>query len=482
MDLRPSAGVLQGTLRPPQLRGRRAPDPLPRLGSPVPAPQLDNPPDTQKGRAGRWFRMGTWAVGEQGLSSLAFLAVHIGVGRWTDPVSYGEFAISFAVFVLLEITFRSLFGEPALVFASRYRGAISRYFRLLLAGAVVVATGASVVLLVLSGLVLQLGQRGFGLAFGGLAVGTVPLLLASLLRRLCYARLRPSVAVFAGSANVVVVLTGLWILQGRGLLSPLSAYLLLGIGALVLNAVAAMRLDLRATSDPSSLTAKEVMKAHWTFARSAIPSALLSWIPVHVYYVFLPLLPSVNRDISGQLRAAVTLIMPLLQVNGAIGTLLVATFSTRRAAGQRLGQARFGWVLASISGAYWLILLAAGAGLMHFVYGPAFEMAAAILPVLGALPILTALAHVLRSVALSGNRPDIVLRSQVVAAGLAISVGLALAWQWLLAGAAYGMLFAVLGQIAMLAWSLRHDSVGRVTAPEPGGRLRASPPSPGRDG
>jgi O-antigen/teichoic acid export membrane protein len=400
--------------------------------------------------------LGFWSVAEQGLSSVTFLGVHIALARWTSGTLYGEFAISFAVLVLLEITHRALFGEPALVFFARYRSHRgAAYSRILILGHLVATSGISVLLLAVAGASVLLEESSFAAAMVGLAI-TLPFLLsASLLRRLCYAHFRPRVAALGGTVNLLAVAGGIGALYLSDRLSSLTAYLVLGGGAALLSLLVIWRLGIMARGRPASPTRRRVLADHWEFARSAIPTGVLAWIPVHAYYIVLPLLEGVGRDASGQLRAAVTMVMPLLQVNAALGTLLVATFSSRLASGTALGAATFAWLLSGVSFGYWMLLIVMGGPLMELVYGQGFASTAQVLSVLGALPVLTAPAHVMRSLSFSRNRPGLVLRSQAVAAAVTMTAGLLMVHRWFLGGAAGGMLLAVGAQTVTLGWYLR---------------------------
>jgi len=403
----------------------------------------------------RFTSAGVSAVAEQALSSVAILLVHVAVARATTVDAYGGFAMVFAVYVLIELTHRALFGEAAMVFLVRYRRPRAPgYARLVLAGHLLITFAASVALVALALVLGWAGEAALRTATLGLAAALVPLLSGSLLRRLCYAYMRPGIAALGGGLNLLAVLVGVVLLSRTALLTPFSAFLVMAAGACVLTLGAGFWLRLPLRPHRPSPTWRRVLREHWVFGRSAVPAAILAWIPVHVYYLVLPILDDVGRDASGQLRAALTLVMPLIQVNAALGTLLVAVFSSRVASKARSGAGSYALTLMAASFAYWVLLVAVGRDLMVFVFGTQFASTASILPILGALPVLTAPAHVLRSLGLARNRPDIVLRSQAAAAAVTLTAGLLLARRWLLGGSAGGMLLAVAAQIAVLAWFL----------------------------
>src|SRR3989441_4675287 len=101
------------------------------------------------------------------------------------------------------------------------------------------------------------------------------------------------------------LLTGVWVLIRQARLSSLSAFVVMGIGALLTSALLLIRLQPLWKWRGSSPALAEVCVRHWRYGRGALMSGLFVWIPWNIYYWFLA--PFSGPAQPGTLRALFTL-------------------------------------------------------------------------------------------------------------------------------------------------------------------------------
>src|SRR3954454_10409097 len=143
-----------------------------------------------------WCTKAFFAMVDQGLISGSNFALGILLARWLGAVEYGEYALAFAIFVLLSLVYQSLLLEPMSVFGpSAYRQKLRGYTGTLIWIHVAIAFATFVVL----------GTGALGLAhfprFGGLpsalvgaSIAAPCVLLFWLARRAYYLKLASSQA------------------------------------------------------------------------------------------------------------------------------------------------------------------------------------------------------------------------------------------------------------------------------------------------
>ncbi len=401
----------------------------------------------------KWARSGAWAITEQGFFSATNLTTNIVLARSLGGAGYGEFAATFSILVLVELAHRALFAEPMLVFYPKHQDHPRSYVRILVSGHFIVTGCLSLVLALIAAGMAVSGFHSFATTFGGLAVAVPMLLLLSLLRRLCYAQLQVVLAAAAGAIYLLVVTSALVTLNRISPLSGATAYIILGTAAALLSGILLWRLTRHLTNKKSQPfpTLRTVAVTHWQFARWAIPSAFVSWVPGNIYYLVLPLFGSAGLIANGLLRAAVTLLMPILQVNATLGTLLVTTFSTRLRAGKPLQVSAFLALLSVLSLGYWLIIALARHWITDIVYGPEYAAIAPLLPWFGSLAVVTGVVHVLRSLQLAHNHPRRVFFASLCGAIFTMTGGILFAHIYLLPGVIFGIVLANTMAAALLA-------------------------------
>src|SRR5260370_12180520 len=79
--------------------------------------QWESPvPSSRLSRWMFWATRGSLALLDQGLISASNFVISILLARWLLPVQYGSYALAFAVFLLLSLSYQALLLEPQRIF------------------------------------------------------------------------------------------------------------------------------------------------------------------------------------------------------------------------------------------------------------------------------------------------------------------------------------------------------------------------------
>jgi O-antigen/teichoic acid export membrane protein len=415
----------------------------------------------------------SWAVLDYALFSLAGMIASLLLARGMDAHSYGAYAVSFAVYMAVFVLHNAIFAEPMLVLSShRYRAQIGSYLRAVLIGHVLFSGIVIAALCVFAFGFLRGDEDELRHAMIAMALASPFMNLAQLLRRLCYSLWTPREAAIGALLYMVVLGGAISLLAATGRLGLETAYAALGGSSLLacggwLWRVAITR-DEAAELQAGALTLRAVTHAHFAFARYGLASALLGWVPMNVWYVVLPfvVVGEAKLGTSGHLRALLNLVQPMLQVNGALATLLVPTFTKLLLESKNTTPWRFTAIVTGLSAVYAPLLVLLGPWLAQWLYRGAYTADSAIWLALGLVPACNAFFGSLRAFSVAREQTQLPLLATIVSSVSCLTIGLALcAWKPLL-GSSLAILQGFALQAIALAW-LVHRQVARATAGVP---------------
>ena len=203
---------------------------------------------------------------------------------------------------------RAPLAEPMIVFGvGRYHARLTEYFGVLLRGHWLITSGASLLLAVVAGALAVAGSRAFGLALLALSVAVPWVLLLWLMRRICYIRVGPHLAASGGFLYMTALMIGVSGLLAFGRLSPQSALILIGVGAVGAGLWIRSRLVLE-PKPTSSEFRRSVLVGHWDNGRWAVGTGVFGAITLNIYYVVLPVRHGLES--AAALKAMMNLVMP----------------------------------------------------------------------------------------------------------------------------------------------------------------------------
>jgi O-antigen/teichoic acid export membrane protein len=389
-----------------------------------------------------WASKGGLAILDQGLISGSNFLTSVLLARWLAPAQYGAYAVALSIYVLLSIMYQSLVLEPMAVFGgSSYRHCLRGYMGSLLwihaaaSLAIFVAFGASA--FAARGMAHSDGLAG---ALAGVTIASPCILAFALARRGFYLDLSPAKAAGGAFVYSAVSVGALYVLYQRGLLSAFTAFLLMGLAALVTTVYLLIRLrsELHATGVAPHVS--ETWRRHWSYGRWALASAVAGYIPAYVYY---PLLSSFgNLAHSGQLRALMNLTLPMEQTKAALGMLLLPYAA--RVHGQR-GRSTASilslrMTLISLGGAiaYWVLILPLQRPVFHLLYSGRYMEVAHLLPLIAFGSIVWSAAYGPAIALRAMESPASVFVAFSLATVLSLLVGVPATWAFGLKGAIWG--------------------------------------------
>jgi O-antigen/teichoic acid export membrane protein len=381
-------------------------------------------------------------------------ATNVLLARWLLPVEYGAFTVAFTVFLFVGTFHTALLTEPMLVFGAdgRFKDRFGHYIGALLFGHLAVCAVASLILVLGAGLLQLFGQADVATALGSLALAQPFILLPWLLRRACYVRADPKTAAMAGFGYLIVTLCGLGLIHSAQLVSVPAALVVMAAASLASAAWLAHKLTVRLPNGGEPKIIREAAANHWRYAKWALATAIVGFVPGNIYFLMLPSVGGLEQ--SGALRALMNLVMPLLQANAAICTLLLPSFVNARLSGSAAPLRSALLVLVGGPMVYWLVLGILHRPAMQIVYGGRFLELSSLLWTVGLLPVITGVVGVLGAAVRALERPDAVFRATVVSALASLSIGLLLMFKLGLAGVVLALLLCLSVQSLSLGLEL----------------------------
>jgi O-antigen/teichoic acid export membrane protein len=332
-----------------------------------------------------WVVKGTLAIMDQGLIAGSNFVIGILLARWLVPAEYGAYAVAFAVFLLLAMLYQSLMLEPVGVFGvSAYGDRVRGYIKTLVCLHGLTALPMVASLCIAAGIAWRFGQAD-GLAGGllGLALSTPAVLLLWLARRVFYLQRSAAPAVGGASLYCALSLGALAVAYKLHVLSPMTAFLMMGLGALGGGAFLLLYLKVRLPRGQAAPTMRDSWQRHWRYGKWALGSAAMMWVPANIFY---PLVSSFRgMTEAGELKALMNFATPMLQLYAALSLLLLPyatrVYSQSAHRGARRAALRITTLCIAGAIAYWGVLLLFHAAIFRVLYSGRYTEVEFLMPV-----------------------------------------------------------------------------------------------------
>jgi O-antigen/teichoic acid export membrane protein len=290
-------------------------------------------------------------------------------------------------------------------------------------------------------------------------------MLFSLARRSFYVELSPAPAAAGAFIYSTLVLGGLYFVYKHALLSPFSAFLLIGVGALVTGIVLMLRLRSGLSGAGPAPALRETWSRHWRYGGWAFASCIAAWFPSYVYY---PLLSSFKGMAqSGQLKALMNLTMPFEQMKGALFMLFLPYAARvaehRGTSGTRVLGGRL--TLVSVTGAiiYWAIIIPLHKPVFHLLYSDRYSEVAYLLPLLALGQIFWSATYGPSTALRAMESPASVFVAFASATAASLVVGVPATWAFGLKGAIWGSNLADILSLVAVLFVLRRKLATRTS-------------------
>jgi O-antigen/teichoic acid export membrane protein len=416
----------------------------------------------------KWIARGAWAIADQGFFALANVLLNVLLARWLAPAEYGAFAVAYSLLLFVGAFHTAFLTEPLLVFGpAKYARQTRTYLSALLRGHwALMAAGSGVILI--SGFVLQFsGATSLARAMFGLAVAAPFSLLMWFGRRAAYLRFQPRLASVASAGYLLLLLAGLSALAALHAVSIFSAMAITGAAGAIIGFWLLWRIFSELPEEEKHSTPPAVFNDHWRYGRWASATSVLMWIPLNFFFLVLSLV--INLEASAALKALSNLVLPLLQANAALGSLLLPAMVLRAGHGQQFRRLLCSALGLFAGGAclYSIVIGTFSRLLVHLLYSGRYDAQTNLLWLLLIIPLLDGAMVVLASALRSLERPDLVFYAQFIVGGFVLIAGVICTRVSGLWGAAAAIAFGdVLGTIilSVFAWSQLKQRHGRQTS------------------
>ncbi len=356
------------------------------LAEPLAAEQNNAPAGSESafGMLRKWAGKGGLAIIDYGLISGSNFLLGVLLARWLTPREYGAYALSFSFFILAGFLYQALLLEPLSVFSgSAFSDNIRGYLKTTLWIHWALSLAMCLVLAIAAVVTSVIGHSPvLAVALAGMTIATPFILVHGLARRSFYLKLSPGPAAFASIFYCALVTGGVFLVFRLGRLSSFTAFLIMGLAALVSCII--MVFQLNAALEPATGRPKlrTTWGKHWEYGRWALATCVVGWIP---NYVYIPLVSSFSgMAAAGELRALMNLAAPVLQTYAALSMLFlpyaarVQNQNGRKAAAALNRRLAFLFVAGSV--AYWAVLIPLKQPLFHFLYNGKYMESAYLIP------------------------------------------------------------------------------------------------------
>jgi O-antigen/teichoic acid export membrane protein len=293
-------------------------------------------------------------------------------------------------------------------------------------------------------------------------------LLFWLARRVFYLGLPLIYAAGSSLLYCAVVVAGLLLLNRAHALSPFTAFLLIGLAALVTSVLLFARMWWRLPDGPAPVVG-EAWQRHWVYGRWALVGALAGWVPAYVYY---PLLSGTGQIAhAAQLRALMNLDLPVQQLYAAL-SLLFLPYASRMQAQPGAGTAgklvrRITLLFTGGACLYWAVLLPLRPQLFRLLYSGKYGEVGWLLPLVALESVLTGAlcgpAIVLRAM----EAPSAVFWARFAGSALTLTAGILATWLFGISGVVAVMIASALVSLLTSFWLLYRRLPRSAAAPGP---------------
>jgi len=421
-------------------------------------------------------RVRTWGIKsgvsivDQGLVSGAGFLLSFLLARWLSSEAYGAFAVAFATLLFLSGFHNVLLLEPMSVMGpARYSNQASAYLAAqlkihkllgsLLAGA-----------LLLTALLMKLleANRELAMATAASAFALPFFLMLWLVRRMAYMVQRPAIAGWASAGYFLLTLFGLLVLHTRNVLTPTTAFFVLGSAGLLSVALPLRQLGMLGarTVDPCSWRA--VAQENWNYGRWLVLSTALFSVAAQIQtYLAAGFL---GLGAAGIFRAMQVPSLVMTQIVIAVGLLVLPSMSYEFGLGQ-LAQLRKKAVLASafvtlLALGYAAFLALFADSIEHLLYGGKYSGYVRLIPILGLVPVCTGLAIGFSMAVRASQKPHFDLVANAISAPVGLITAAVFIRLWGLNGAAFSVVAGFAAYAAVFCWSFTRSTqqVNTLTA------------------
>jgi len=390
-----------------------------------------------------WAFKGGFSILDQGFFSGANFIISILLARWLTLSDYGAYVIAFTFYLLLTGFYNSFILEPMSVLGpAKYSEQLSDYLFIQIKLHGIMTGILALVVISLGWFMFDWINKSLGNAFMGIGFAIPFLLLLWIVRRIFYILMQPSSAFLISTIYFIFSLVGIITLHFVGSLNLFTCFLVIGAASLIASIFLFWKKsDLEFNKNFSALAWRTLVKEQWLYGRWIAATTILSFLANQIQ-VFL-LAGLINLPVAGALDALQNFIAPIAQGIVAIATLALPVVSSD------FGRANFSSIrrksvilaiiLTFIASVYEILLWCFPAQLETLLYGGKYSNFSFLIPILGLIPVLTAITTGYSLALRAIQRPQFYLIYGMIVAPVGLLTGVIFTYYWGLEGAIWSL-------------------------------------------
>jgi O-antigen/teichoic acid export membrane protein len=418
-----------------------------------------------------WVSKGGLAILDYGLFSGSNFLLGILLARWMAPEQYGAYALAFSIFILVTFLYQALVLEPLSVFSgTSYPNNLRGYLQ----SNVWLHWGISLIICLALGATAVAARVWWhspisAMAFAGMMVAAPFILIHALGRRSFYLKLSPGPAAFGSAFYCAFVVGGSFLVYRLGWLSAFSAYLVMGVAALVGGVIMLFQLNAKLEPASAKVHLSTTLRKHWEYGKWALATCIVGWIPT---YVYIPLVSKFSGlAVAGELRALMNLGGPVLQTYAALSMLFLPLAARVQSRQGRRGATGLTLKLTALfvagAVAYWAVLIPLRGPLFRMLYAGKYMDASSLLPLFAAETIVWSAALGPAILLRAMESPRSLFFANGAASVVALVFGIPATSYFGLRGVIWSMVLANVLYV-IVAFVMLGRKVATLKTPEPG--------------
>jgi O-antigen/teichoic acid export membrane protein len=390
-----------------------------------------------------WAFKGGFSILDQGFFSGSNFIISILLARWLTLNDYGAFVIAFTFCLLLTGFYNAFILEPMSVLGpGKYSEQLSDYLFIQLKLHGIITFILALVIIVMGWSMAHWINSSLGNAFMGMGFAIPFLLLLWIARRIFYILMKPGYASLISVSFFILSIIGIIILKSTELLNTFTCYIVLGIASIISSIFLFWKnSNLPRNRNRSDLSWQSLVKEQWLYGRWLAAATVLTFLGNQIQVFLLAGLISLQS--AGALDALQNFIGPISQGITAITTLAIPILS------YDFGRSNFSDIrhktisvavlLTIVAGAYEILLWGFSSQLETLIYNGKYSTYVHFIPILGIIPIFTALTTGFSLALRAIQRPQFFLIYGMVVAPVGLLTGVLFTHIWGLEGAVWSL-------------------------------------------
>jgi O-antigen/teichoic acid export membrane protein len=395
-----------------------------------------------------WAFKSGFSILDQGFFSGSNFIISILLARWLTIIDFGAFVIAFTFYLLLTGFYNAFILEPMSVLGpGKYSDRLSEYLFIQLKLHGILTVILALVIIAVGWSMAHWLNNSLGNAFVGLGFAIPFLLMLWIARRIFYIFMKPGNASLISVSFFILSIIGIIILHSTKFLNTFTCFIVIGTASIISSIFLFWEYsNLSKNRNRSGLSWQSLVKEQWLYGRWIAAATVLTFLGNQIQVFLLAGLISLQS--AGVLDALQNFIGPISQGITAIATLAIPilSYDFGRSDYQSIRKKTIfvAILLTIIAGVYEILLLGFSAPLETLIYNGKYSNFIHFIPLLGIIPIFTALTTGYSLALRAIQKPQFYLIYGMIVAPVGLLTGVLFTYLWGLEGAIWSLVISSL--------------------------------------